>query len=188
LRLLAIDALGPGLSVGVWRDGAAGPRRVDPAAPGRADGLAAAVAAVLTEAGLRPADLDAVAVATGPGGFTGARAGVAFARGLALAAGVPALGLSRFDVAAAGRRGPCVVTLAAGGAAWSQTFRDGVALGPPVPAAEGAAPSEPPVLPALARAALARLADGPAPDRPAPLYLRPPDAAPSAEAPPALLP
>lgn len=47
-------------------------------------------------------DLDLIAVTTGPGAFTGLRIGLAAARGLKLASGLPCMGLSTFDVLAAG--------------------------------------------------------------------------------------
>ena len=60
------------------------------------------VDALLAAAGARPADVDAIAVGTGPGSFTGVRIGIATARGLALALGVPVAGVSTLDALAAG--------------------------------------------------------------------------------------
>lgn len=48
----------------------------------------------LNEAGLKAQELDLIAVTVGPGSFTGIRAGVALAQGIALAAGVPAIGVT----------------------------------------------------------------------------------------------
>jgi tRNA threonylcarbamoyladenosine biosynthesis protein TsaB len=49
---------------------------------------------VLAEAGAAATSLDLVAVTVGPGSFTGIRAGLALAHGLALAAGVPVIGVT----------------------------------------------------------------------------------------------
>jgi len=43
-------------------------------------------------------ELDAIGVGTGPGNFTGIRISVSAARGLALALGIPAVGVSTFEV------------------------------------------------------------------------------------------
>jgi tRNA threonylcarbamoyladenosine biosynthesis protein TsaB len=60
---------------------------------------------MLTGAGLRPADLDALAVGIGPGSFTGIRMALATARALALALGIPAAGVSTLAALAAGAPG-----------------------------------------------------------------------------------
>lgn len=59
------------------------------------------IAAVMSDAGMEFADLDRIAVTVGPGSFTGLRVGVAAARGIALAAGKPAVGLTTLSAIAA---------------------------------------------------------------------------------------
>lgn len=50
--------------------------------------------AVLAEAGVVPRDLELLAVARGPGSFTGIRLGIATVKGLGLALGLPVAGIS----------------------------------------------------------------------------------------------
>lgn len=56
--------------------------------------------ALLAEAGLAVSQLDAVAFGEGPGAFTGLRIACGIAQGLALARGLPVLGVSSFEAIA----------------------------------------------------------------------------------------
>jgi tRNA threonylcarbamoyladenosine biosynthesis protein TsaB len=63
------------------------------------------VDALLRQAGARTGDLEALAVGIGPGSFTGVRIGLATARGIALALGIPVAGVSTLAALAAGAPG-----------------------------------------------------------------------------------
>jgi tRNA threonylcarbamoyl adenosine modification protein YeaZ len=71
----------------------------------RASTLLEDVDALLRRGGTRSDAVDALAVGIGPGSFTGVRIGLATARGLALALGVPVAGVSTLDALAAGAPG-----------------------------------------------------------------------------------
>jgi tRNA threonylcarbamoyladenosine biosynthesis protein TsaB len=79
-----------------------------------------------------PAVVELVAVATGPGSFNGIRAGIAVAEGLALALGVPTVGVPTLDALAyqhVGRAGVVCAVLPAGrgeyyGASYTGTWMD----------------------------------------------------------------
>lgn len=60
--------------------------------------LAPQVALLLRRVGVEPARLQGLAVAQGPGSYTGLRIGLGFAKGLALALAVPLVGVPTFDI------------------------------------------------------------------------------------------
>jgi tRNA threonylcarbamoyladenosine biosynthesis protein TsaB len=68
---------------------------------GHAEALMPLIGRVMRQAALPFAALDRIAVTTGPGSFTGLRVGLSAARGLALAAGKPAVGLTTLSAYAA---------------------------------------------------------------------------------------
>lgn len=103
--LLAMDAAGASCSVALWcggaEEGRVVARRFDTMARGQSERLVPMIGEVMAQWGGGFAALDALAVTTGPGGFTGVRIGLATARGLALARRLPLIGVSSFEVAAA---------------------------------------------------------------------------------------
>lgn len=175
-------------------------------AKGQAERLFPLMEEMLGGAGVRWRDLEALGVGVGPGNFTGIRIAVASARGLALSLGIPAEGVSGFEALAFRVGGPVLALIdARQGRTYAQVLPGGGAVmaadADPLPfavppgvrvvghraeeVAAGvggmvAAPTAP-VAEAVALIAALRAAPGRA--RPAPLYLRAPDAAPSAPAP-----
>lgn len=65
--------------------------------------LAPAIQQALQDAALTPRDLTVIAVAIGPGSYTGLRIGLALAKGLAFAGGLPLVAVPTLDVLAAGQ-------------------------------------------------------------------------------------
>lgn len=61
---------------------------------GHAEALIPTIADAMKAAGLDYADLDRIATTVGPGSYTGLRVGISAARGLALASGKPAVGIT----------------------------------------------------------------------------------------------
>ncbi|MCH7931874.1 MAG: tRNA (adenosine(37)-N6)-threonylcarbamoyltransferase complex dimerization subunit type 1 TsaB, partial [Proteobacteria bacterium] len=94
MNVLALDTATAACSVALWSDGTVLAQRFATMARGHAEALMPMVEAVMAEAGLAFADLDLVATTVGPGTFTGLRVGLAAARGLALAGGLPIVGVT----------------------------------------------------------------------------------------------
>jgi tRNA threonylcarbamoyladenosine biosynthesis protein TsaB len=80
--------------------------------------------ALIAEAGLEPEAVDAIAVGTGPGSYTGLRIGLVTARALSLSLGAPVAGVSTLDALAAGAPGAVPVIDARRGEIF--TLEDGV--------------------------------------------------------------
>lgn len=173
---------------------------------GHQERLAPLVAEAMAEAGAAFPDLNRIGVTVGPGSFTGLRVGLAFAKGLAIALGIPCVGVGVLDALAAsvGEAGRVLAAIdAKRDQAYLQLFEKGAAaseaeavlvadlpawldrhggrrgltvVGSGAPLVEGEADRQ--TLTAPDPVAIARLAArSPAPDAPPrPIYLRSPDA------------
>ncbi|MEY3025303.1 MAG: tRNA threonylcarbamoyladenosine biosynthesis protein TsaB [Planctomycetota bacterium] len=131
--ILAIDCSQRRSVLAVARGPVVHARWVEPLAEGtRAGGREVfwdELRALMSEAAVEPWEFEGVAVATGPGGFTGLRVAIAFAKAFALAREVPVVGIGSAMVfaasdAARGGKGPWLVALASKGAtAWCARVR-----------------------------------------------------------------
>jgi tRNA threonylcarbamoyladenosine biosynthesis protein TsaB len=103
MRVLAIDTALEACSAAVLdteRGGVLASESI-PMLRGHAEALLPLVSRVMSEAGMDFGALDRIAVTVGPGSFTGLRVGVSAARGIAVAAGKPAVGLTTLAAFAA---------------------------------------------------------------------------------------
>ena len=103
VNVVSIDTVGPVVGVGLWCEGRVA-CRVERVRRGAEARLVPWVVELVDEAGLALQDIDGVAVARGPGAFTGLRVGLATAGGLAMALGVPLWGSMSLDARAARAR------------------------------------------------------------------------------------
>ena len=202
--ILAMDTATPAVTAGVLRleGDEVLAERVTVDARAHAEQLTPNVLAALADAGLTVNDLDAVVVGCGPGPFTGLRVGMATAAAYGHALGVPVHGVCSLDAIGVETRGDAlVVTDARRREVYWARYRDGVRVDGPavnaptdVPADAHAVAGSPehaalfdlptlspayPTVSGLVRA-VANWTAEPAPL--VPLYLRRPDAKPSAVA------
>src|SRR6266480_5558074 len=103
MLILAIDTALDACSAAVLDTNAARliAHESEPMKRGHAEALMPLLARVIKQAGIAFADLDRIAVTTGPGSFTGLRVGLSAARGIALAANKPVVGVTTLTAYAA---------------------------------------------------------------------------------------
>jgi tRNA threonylcarbamoyladenosine biosynthesis protein TsaB len=97
---------------------------------GQAERLAPMVGEAVSGAGLAFADIDRIAVTTGPGSFTGVRVGLSFARALALALNKPCIGVNTLEALALadGEDGLRAALIETPGACYAALYEDGSPL------------------------------------------------------------
>jgi tRNA threonylcarbamoyladenosine biosynthesis protein TsaB len=98
--ILSLDTTTRPGSCALVRDGQLLREGLGDAARGQAERLPSDLAALLSSESVSLDDIDLLAVATGPGSFTGLRVGIATMQGLAMAIGVPLIGVSALDALA----------------------------------------------------------------------------------------
>lgn len=152
MKILAIDTATVACSAALMGDGEIMAARHVAMLRGHAEALLPMVDAVMTEAGVAYGALDLIATTVGPGSFTGLRVGLAAARGLALAGGLPIIGVTTLEALAhagePGERSVVAVINAHRDEVYYQIFDPALtALGPPqVGAVEAIALPEGPVV------------------------------------------
>ncbi|MFI5120687.1 MAG: tRNA (adenosine(37)-N6)-threonylcarbamoyltransferase complex dimerization subunit type 1 TsaB [Thermoanaerobaculia bacterium] len=103
MLILSLDTASPFPSLAIG--GGGGPERTRTLPPNAAESLPVALTSLLADAGRTVRDLGRIAVVSGPGSFTGLRAGLAFARGLARGRGIPLVLVPTFAAANEARPG-----------------------------------------------------------------------------------
>ncbi|MDJ0627766.1 MAG: tRNA (adenosine(37)-N6)-threonylcarbamoyltransferase complex dimerization subunit type 1 TsaB [Rhodobacter sp.] len=193
--VLAFDTSAAHCAAALLKAGRVAAALVEPMQKGQAERLLPMLEELLAEGNASWSDLTSIGVGIGPGNFTGTRIAVSAARGLALGLGIPAVGVSAFEATAFGRARPISVAVPAPrDHIYVQSFDASGETEPRLcPRADvGIADAmslclEPRDL-VIAIAQVAARNHKSAAERPAPLYVRPADAAPPREAPPAILP
>ena len=140
--VLGLDTATPSTVAGVLVDDAVFEVRDDPAPgarPAHAGRLLAAAEEALEAAGVGWEALDRLAVGVGPGSFTGLRIGIATARALAQARGLPMVGVSTLEALARGA-GDAPLVLAALDARRGEIFAAAWRGGAPLLAPSALAP------------------------------------------------
>jgi len=97
MKILALESSAPPCSVCVWEDGRLVAQSFQRAGLTHSKTLLPMTTALLQACGLTLKDMDVIAVAAGPGSFTGLRIGVAAAKGLAWPDNKPCAGCSTLE-------------------------------------------------------------------------------------------
>ncbi len=210
--ILGFDTSGPYCGTALFHDSDVIAAHYENMAKGQAEHLMPLIERTLADADAALDELTAIGVGIGPGNFTGIRISVSAARGLALALGIPAIGVSLLDALAYQAPRPTLTVLTAPrDHVYLQRFGDGADRAPELVAKADIAEwlvtgitlvgqdspdlsqalDIPHVPAAFAPAsAIARIAADRAHTshpRPAPLYIKPADAAPSRDSGPTIL-
>lgn len=98
MRILALDTTGPYCTVALCDSAKVLAYKTENIGRDHAESLAPMVKEVMDIAGVTSADIDKLAVCTGPGSFTGTRVAMAFAKGFALPGKLPVVGLSSLAI------------------------------------------------------------------------------------------
>ena len=127
--VLGLDTCLNACSVAVLEGDTVLAHRSEAMARGHQERLALMARSAMVEAGLRFDRLDRVGATVGPGSFTGLRVGVAFAKGLASALSIPAVGIGTLEALAAGTNGLVAAVIdARRDQVYLQVFENGEAL------------------------------------------------------------
>lgn len=104
MKIMALETSAKAVSVAVVEDGAVLAAAYQNIRLTHSVTLMPLMDGMLHNAGLTAADMDLIAVAAGPGSFTGLRIGVSAAKGLAWALGLPCCGVSTLEAMAENAR------------------------------------------------------------------------------------
>jgi len=210
--ILAFDTSAAHCAVALVSGGRIIAETVEEMTKGQAERLFPLIQDLLLGAGLAWKDIARIGVGIGPGNFTGIRISVAGARGLSLSLGVPAIGVSAFEALGCGLDGKIIASVdARGGKCYLKDLtqdRDPIMVNvadaahvvagsdfqvtgykaEEIARTAGAKAILQPTPIAVAIALITARRDPANQGRPAPLYIRAPDAAPSRQTVPTILP